>query len=444
LLPSGLYTDRGATELRRLLLERCRWEWLYGFENREGVFPIDSRYKFESIVVQRGDQTNAVRTAFMRRDLDEWQHPNGHTFELAVGDIRRFAPKTLSFLELKSTRELGLVERLYDGSELLGRHVERAGGRFQLEFMMNTADKLFAKRKGLIADGLLGPDDDTRDPRVRADLWRAGLLPLYEGKSFFAHDPYFLGRGQDVSVSKFVPVATIQRELEGDAWRRPRLAFRDIASSTNQRTLVTALLPSAVHGNPAPTIDDLPHPELLVALLGSLPLDFVIRMKVSAHLNWHYVETLPIANWTGTPFADRAPGLVHRLNALGGDFPEPAEDPLVDPAERLAARLLIDALVADLYGLHPDDVAHIATRFPIYDKDAGEHRYTKLAVEVAYAMYADGPDAAQARARELAERRRAAGVGFGLDEVYVPEGGWAQANREAREILADGPPVGSR
>ena len=38
-VPSGLYSDNGTGALRRLFIERCRWEWLFGIENREKIFP---------------------------------------------------------------------------------------------------------------------------------------------------------------------------------------------------------------------------------------------------------------------------------------------------------------------------------------------------------------------------------------------------------------------
>ena len=34
-IPSGLYSDNGTGALRRLFIERCRWEWLFGIENRD-------------------------------------------------------------------------------------------------------------------------------------------------------------------------------------------------------------------------------------------------------------------------------------------------------------------------------------------------------------------------------------------------------------------------
>jgi hypothetical protein len=101
-------------------------------------------------------------------------------------------------------------------------------------------------------------------------------------------------------------------------------------------------------------------------------------------------------------------------------------------------RLVLDSLVADLYGLATNDFAHIAARFPIYDRDAGdEHRYPVLAAQVYEAFCGEGIAGAERRAAELVAARAAAGIGFGLDELWRPDGGWERANREAREILDD-------
>ena len=322
---------------------------------------------------------------------------------------------------------------IYAEHELLGAYCAREGVSYAQEFNMTSASRLFTVRSKL-PEGLLTPVDDTRDPRVRARLRNAGFVPLYEGKSFYLHNPYALGKGQQDSIGRFVRISTANDAL-GDKWHVPRMLFRDIARSTDQRTLLPAWVAPAVHGNKAPSLDGNDDPAL-AALFGSLTLDYVMRMKVSASLNWFYVETLPIPAWDTTSFAERAETLVLRLNAIGADYPEPADDPLVAPEDRLAARLVLDALVADLYGLGVSDLAHIATRFPIYDKHAGEHRYTRLVVPVYESFMDGGYDAAMAKAAELATVRNAAGAGFGLDELWIPPGGWTQANDEARQILA--------
>jgi hypothetical protein len=54
--PSGLYTDKGAVDLRRLLLDRCQWRWLYGFENRNKLFDIHRSFKFAVTIAAEGGQ----------------------------------------------------------------------------------------------------------------------------------------------------------------------------------------------------------------------------------------------------------------------------------------------------------------------------------------------------------------------------------------------------
>lgn len=438
LVPSGVYTDEGSTTLRKLFLRGCRWELLFGFENRLQIFPIHSSFKFAPIVIQRGGSTESLRAAFMRHDVREWERPEHYSLDLYVSDIQRFAPTTWSFMELKDGRDLEIVELLYSEHQLLGQFCEHAGANYRREFDMTNAATHFTSRKKLEDHGLIAHDDDTRDPRVRARLRLAGYLPLYEGKSFYLHNPYALGRGQRDSVGKFVAEATARKELDDAAWTQARLCMRNIGRSTDQRTYITGIMPPAVHGNSAPTLDGLGWPSVLLlsGLLGSLAVDYLVRMKVSANLNWFFLDTIPIPDWKGSRFADRAPDLVQSLIAVGADFANPAADPVIEPPDRLGARLVLDALVAELYGLGPDDLEHIATRFPNYDKDAGEHRYTSLIVPVYEAMVADGPDAAEREAARLAATRRDAGVGFGFDELWQPPGGWAQANRLALEILA--------
>ncbi|MEJ7570318.1 MAG: hypothetical protein WKF41_18905, partial [Gaiellaceae bacterium] len=438
LVPSGLYTDKGTTELRKEFLQRCSWEWCYGFENRLGFFPIHRSFKFVPIVIERGGSTTAVKAAFMRHDVSEWERPGEHAVALAVDDIERFAPDTWSFMEFKDEYDLDLVERIYGEHPLLGDVVARLGGHYAAEFHMTNAAKHFVSRSKLEKEGLLEAADDTRDPRVRGRLRAAGFLPLSEGKSFWLHDPYFVGRGQSDSVSKFVSVATAEAELEGDAWRRPRLCMRNVASSTNQRTYIVGVMPPTVHGNSAPTLDGLSWESVLLlnGILASLVVDYVVRMKVSANLNWFYLATIPIPDWSGSVFADEAPGLVSSLNAVGADFPEMAEEPLIEPGDRLSARLMLDALVADLFGLAPADVRHIAARFPIYDAEvSAEYRYPRLIEKVFRALNQGGFNAAKEEARSLSEVRQTADVGFGFDALWVPEGGWMLANHEARAMF---------
>lgn len=440
LVPSGIYTDKGTTELRKEFLERCVWEWCYGFENSSRIFPIHADLKFTLVVVQRGGTTNALSASFKRTDVSDWERPEVRSLKLKVSDIFRFAPRTMSLMEFSSRKDIEITEAMYGSHRLLGDVVSSVGGTYSQEFNMTSAARHFVPRANLEKQGLLETDQDTRDPRVRAKLRLAGFLPLYEGKSFWLLDPYFKGKSAQDSVSKFVSATTLERELSGDHWKKPRLVFRDVASAKNQRSLIATVMPTGAHGNKAPSLDGLGDQVWpTVALLASLVSDYLLRMKIWNTINWFYAETLPVPDWSGTPFGDRASTIVRRLIAVGNDFAEPAEDPLISAEDRLASRLLLDSLVADLFALRPTDLRHIATRFPAYDRGVGdEYRYPTLVSLVYEVFCTDGLEAAEQRACELAASRGLAGVAFGLDELWQPDGGWEHANLEAQEILAAG------
>ena len=92
-VPSGLYSDNGTGALRRLFLEHCRWEWLFGIENKDAVFPIHRSYKFNPVIVQKSATTDAIRTAFMRRNLDDWERAETLATPLARAQVARFSPR---------------------------------------------------------------------------------------------------------------------------------------------------------------------------------------------------------------------------------------------------------------------------------------------------------------------------------------------------------------
>ena len=77
------------------------------------------------------------------------------------------------------------------------------------------------------------------------------------------------------------------------------LAFKDITSSTNMRTMIAAIIPRSGVGDMLPLILSLEDSKFsLIALLSifnSIICDFVARQKVQAnHLKWYSVEQLPV------------------------------------------------------------------------------------------------------------------------------------------------------
>ena len=175
IVPAGICSDAWSRPLRDHLLDACQWEWLFGIENREGIFPIHRSQKFNPIVVQKGGTTRAIRTAFMRRTMDDWEHAEDLTILYPRAHIEHFSPKSRAILEIQSEQDLELLEKIYSNAVLLGE--ASPGGwdmKPKLEFMMNTDTHLFPPRPQWEANGYR-PDEYSRwllgDWRPIEELW---------------------------------------------------------------------------------------------------------------------------------------------------------------------------------------------------------------------------------------------------------------------------------
>ena len=181
-VPSGLYSDHGTGALRNLLLEHCQWEWLFGIENRDKIFPIDGRSKFNPIIVEKGGATESIRTAFMRRTLEDWERAEDFATDYSRHQIERFSPKSHAILEIQSPRDLEILEKIYTGSVLLGDDGPDGWGiRYATEFHMTNDSHLFPPRPQWEDKGFR-PDEYSRwllgDWRPIIELWETlGIDP---------------------------------------------------------------------------------------------------------------------------------------------------------------------------------------------------------------------------------------------------------------------------
>ena len=178
IVPSGLYSDNGTSAIKDdLFLQRCRWEWLFGIENRDKVFPIDSRFKFNPVIVEKGGTTEAIRTTFMRRNLDDWERAEELTTSYSRAQVEQFSPRSRAILEIQSKRDLEILEKIYANSVLLGDDGPDGWGiRYsQGDFNMTSDSHLFPPRPRWEAKGYR-PDEYSRwllgDWRPIDELWQ--------------------------------------------------------------------------------------------------------------------------------------------------------------------------------------------------------------------------------------------------------------------------------
>jgi hypothetical protein len=284
-VPSGLYTDQGCQPLRERFFYESKIDFLYGFENRwPTVFSaVDGRFKFITFGTQKGGQTDRFKCAFMEHDPERLPLIDANVLKMSVKQVKKFSPETLSVMEFKSQRDIDVTAKIYGDWPLLGENLKGTWNvKFRSELHMTNDSHLFRT--------------------TETDC------PLYEGKMIWLFDAafeqprYWLDRNE------------AEKSLGENAWegKHYRVGFRDIAASTNERTLVSTIIPKCFHGNKIPTVspanntDNYTGPNISEALwltsaLSSFCIDFLIRQKVSTTLNYFYVYSLPIPKKFNNP-----------------------------------------------------------------------------------------------------------------------------------------------
>ena len=155
----------------------------------------------------------------------------------------------------------------------------------------------------------------------------------------------------------------------------PRIAFRDVTNSVDYRTVISALIPAGtLLTNMAPYLlrvrGNADHEAFMLAVLCSLPLDWVARKFVVLHLNFHILNSLPIPILAEEdPRFRRIVSLVAGLVAFSNRSPEwvsqlsQTQVTLKTHEDKEAAIAELDALVSSAYGLNEEDISHIFATF---------------------------------------------------------------------------------
>jgi len=391
IVPSGTYTDKGSTDLRALFLDKCQWLWLFGFENRQKIFEIDSRFKFCPVIVQKGGTTDAMRTAFMRHDLRDWEEAEQHVVPYLREQVERFSPNTKAILEVRNPKDLEIMEKIYANSVLLGDQSEQGWGikYAQGDFNMTNDSHLFKPRpwweeRGYQPDEYgrwIGPDGDV-------------ALPLYEGRMIgqfdFSEKGWVSGKGRsavwhDISWDHkiFEPqyLMTIENYILEDANKSNiiksslRVGFMAIGSATNIRSMVSTTISEYPCGNSVAILKAYSNMLTLaiVSTFNSFTYDYVLRAKLGGlNLNYFVISETPLLHHEYSQYLYRFAArlsLVHLSFAkewlwlkVNNQFTQRsawARMWALSDHERLRLRCVLEALIAQFYGLHWEDLAWI-------------------------------------------------------------------------------------
>ncbi|MBM3820266.1 MAG: hypothetical protein FJW14_14785 [Acidimicrobiia bacterium] len=335
-LPSGIVTDAGAAPLRRHLFDHAEVDGLAGLDNRGGIFPIHRGVRFVLLTGTAGRPTHSISCRFGITDPDDLERPSTAPLVVTRRLLSRLSgDDDLAVPEMTSEADLRILEKISAQIPLLG---SPAGWNVHFSRELNASDDRHA----------FAPFDGSAEAR-----------PVIEGKHI---EPFRTS------------LEGCRHQLRADAVtrhvaRRPRLAYRDVASATNRLTLIAAVVPARVvttHTlfclrNALP----LPAQHVLCALLNSFVANYLVRGRVNTHVTASLMSRLPVpVAGPGDPTFMR---LAHLSRALA-DGPE--------RAELMPAYAELQALAARLYGLSEHDFAHVLATFPLV---AAETRSAALA-----------------------------------------------------------------
>jgi len=325
ILPGGTVTDSGCAPLRRHLFDHAGLDTIAGFDNRHGIFPIHRSVRFVAITATNGVPTETVQCRFGLSRPEELEQPmpdNPNNVELTRAFIARLSgDDDLAVPDIRGPVDLQVLERISARIPTLHEGWNVAFGR-----ELNATDD----------SHLFAPFD--RDAPGR---------PVLEGKQIDSFRTSVEGCRYQLRAGASVRIP-----------RRPRLAYRDIASATNRLTLIAAVLPAETVTTHTLFCLKTPLPldaqHVLCALLNSFVANYLIRLRVNTHVTVSLVSRLRV------PVLDRDSRTFRRLSAL-------AQTLMHSPAaaERQPEYAELQGLVANLYGLSGSEFVHVLSTFPL-------------------------------------------------------------------------------
>lgn len=396
IVPDGLYGGANCAAIRQALFSEHAMLALYGFENRAGVWfsGIHRSAKFALYAARHGGRTTHLRAAFridataaLSRVMDGTK-----ALSIPVSIIEEFSPDALAIMEFESQRDIDIATKMYAAAPKLGEYRK---GEPHRSFMREV---------------------DMGNDRERFTEDRDGF-PVYEGRMVSHYDHrakgYRSGRGRS-AVWEELPFGVFksiqpqwrihENAIPDKLGYRPlsyRIGICDVASPTNERSLVAAILPRrVVAGHTLPTltfivdrgegvVDDDGAIELAwMAAANSHAVDYLARQKIGLHMSFTILDSLPFPRppITDPALAFIAPRVL-RLTCTGPEMndywnamaaagqwvdPIPRDAPppgATDDTERRTLMAELDAFVARVfYGLTWAELDHILSTFPIVEK----------------------------------------------------------------------------
>ena len=359
------------------MFEKTQISGLFCFENKKEVFEgVHRSFKFVVLSFEKGGETQSFPAAFMRHEVKELlDFPKYGAFQIAVDFVKKQSPDAFAISEIKGQIDFEIAQNFLQHPNL-GEQIENTWNiELYTEFHPTNDSYLYHTKQ------------------------EQNYLPLFDGKmmhqfvSNYALPRYWINEQEGRKALLGAKIkADDGRILE---YQKYRIAFRGIAASTNERTMIAAILPKNVFGGRLLFVKSLQADTMLyiTAIFNSFCYDYLLRQTVTTDITlyriyqtnvprlqsgdkyyWDLVSRaarLVCCSPAGEVYAEYA-DLWAEVSPTPNPSPQGGES-VSPPCGRCDVsqgwvgllRAEIDAIVAKIYGLTEAELAYILSTFPL-------------------------------------------------------------------------------
>jgi len=440
IVPTGIATDDTNKQFFADLTEKKALVSLYDFENREKLFPdVDSRMKF-CLLTMGGLNAAPGGTdfAFFLTNAGHLHESDRH-FKLSAEDITLLNPNTRTCPIFRSKRDAEITKAIHNRIPILMRETQPEYNPWSIRirriFNMGLQDvsALAITRNNLEEIGI-----KTKSPLELELNDGTRYVPMFEGKMFDAFNHRAAGiifnkenihrgaQGVESTLQQlsdpyyfpdtlyWFPKTEMIRTQAERSFRRCLFGFKDISSATNERTMISSILPFAASNFTIRIVQfwgstSVAEEVALLANFNSFVFDYLLRQSLGGlHISDYITHQIPVlpperytqmSEWSGglLLLGDCLLPRVLELTYTAWDMEPFAKDcgyagpPFIwDEERRFKIRCELDALYFHLYGINRDDADYILETFPIVKRkdiaQYGEYRTKNLILEIYDAM----------------------------------------------------------
>jgi hypothetical protein len=384
IVPTGIATDDTYKGFFADLVDKSKLVSLFDFENRERLFSdVYFRMKF-SLLTTSGKPTSRPQFAFFLTRTENLL-TEIRRFSLSVDEMSLLSPNSRTCPIFRTKIDAEITKKIYRKIPALDS--EKTGGnrwgmKFVTMFHMSGDSDLFAqsadsKRVSLYEGKML----DFFDHRAASIVLHSANINREaqpEDTTPEQHaDPHF------APVPRYWVAKTEVEERLGKWSRGWFVAFKDVASSTNERSSIFAILPRVGVGHTVPVVlfenQTLHNICCFLANANSIFCDYLVRQKLGGlHLAFGLLRQVPFLapeSYTNpdvefvscrvlrlTFTSDDLQSFAHELGHSGPPFPW-------SEVERATTKAELDAYFAHLYGLTGKEVTYILDPPEIFGAD---------------------------------------------------------------------------